>query len=142
MSGVRVSHIGIAVSDLKEAIARFAALTGQSHPKLEDVPDQRAQVAIFDLPADQTLGLGVRIELVAATDPDSPIARFLARRGEGLHHICFAVENIETKLAELRAAGIKLIDETPRIGAEDKRIAFVHPSGTNGVLIELEESAR
>lgn len=82
---------------------------------------------------------GGRIELVAPTSPESPIAKYLSKRGEGLHHICLYVEDIEARLEAMKAEGCRLIDETPRIGAEGNRIAFVHPASGNGVLIELEE---
>jgi methylmalonyl-CoA/ethylmalonyl-CoA epimerase len=136
MSSDTISHIGIAVADLNEAIQRYRLLTGDSNPKIETVPDQKVKVAIFSGGDKSTAG---RIELVAATSPDSPIARFVDKRGEGLHHVCIYVDNLDTRLAELKAAGVRLIDELPRIGAEGGRIAFVHPSAGNGVLIELEE---
>lgn len=131
-----ISHIGVAVADLDEAIGRYRLLTGQAAPMVESVPDQKVRVAIF---SDGNESGGGRIELVAASSPDSPIARFIERRGEGLHHICLYVDDLDQRLAELKAAGVRLIDETPRIGAEGGRIAFVHPSGCNGVLVELEE---
>ena len=136
MSSGMISHIGVAVADLDEAIQRYSKLTGDTSPKIETVPDQKVKVAIF---SGGETSAGGRIELVAATSPDSPIARFIERRGEGLHHICIYVDDIDARLAELKAAGIRLIDETPRTGAEGGRIAFVHPSAGNGVLIELEE---
>ncbi|MEW6050796.1 MAG: methylmalonyl-CoA epimerase [Candidatus Zixiibacteriota bacterium] len=133
-----VSHIGIAVSDLERSIPTYALLTGIRDPHIEDVPDQKVRVAIFDRPS----AFGGRIELVAATSPDSPIARFIAKHGEGLHHVCICVENIERRLAELRSAGVKLIDESPRLGAQGAKIAFVHPSSIGGVLIELQEISK
>ncbi len=139
MSDWTISHIGIAVKDLPEAITRYALITGDDNPGVTQVDSQKVEVAIFA--ASSALGepRGARIELVAPTSSDSPVARFLEKKGEGLHHVCLYVEDIEQKLAELKAAGIRLIDETPRRGAEGNRIAFVHPSGSNGVLIELEE---
>jgi methylmalonyl-CoA/ethylmalonyl-CoA epimerase len=142
MSNPLISHIGIAVADLEQAINRYRALTGQDEPVLEEVPDQKVKVAIFSDPSNDDSIKGGRIELVAATASDSPIARFIAKRGEGLHHICFYVDDLEKKLSELKAAGIKLIDEIPRTGAEGKKIAFVHPSGMHGVLIELLEAPK
>jgi methylmalonyl-CoA/ethylmalonyl-CoA epimerase len=79
------------------------------------------------------------VELLEAESPDSPIASFVAKRGPGIHHVCFAVDDLDATLARCRAAGIRLIDETPRLGAEGKRIAFLHPSATGGVLVELSE---
>ena len=133
-----ISHTGIAVRDLDESIARYSLLTGDKNPLITEVPDQKVRVAIFSSNKNHYHS-GGRIELLAPTSPDSPIAKFLERRGEGLHHICIYVDDIKIKLAELKEIGAKLIDETPRIGAEGNLIAFVHPSGFNGVLIELEE---
>ncbi len=142
MSKPLISHVGIAVADLEQAINRYRLLTGQDEPVLEEVPDQKVRVAIFSTPCCDDLVEGGRIELVAATAPDSPISRFIAKRGEGLHHICVYVDDLEKKLSELKAAGIKLIDETPRTGAQGMKIAFVHPSGMHGVLIELLEAPK
>jgi methylmalonyl-CoA/ethylmalonyl-CoA epimerase len=130
-----VSHVGIAVRNLDEAIAAYRLVTGSEPILIEDVPDQKVKVAMFaSSPAS-----GGRVELLQATADDSPIAGFIAKRGEGLHHICIYVGDIERRLAELKDAGVELIDETPRIGAEGNRIAFVHPRESHGVLIELEE---
>ncbi len=136
MSDEVISHVGIAVADIDAATARYAVLTGDSAPFVAEVPDQKVKVAIFSGGSPHA---GGRIELVSPTSDDSPIAKYLQKRGEGLHHICVYVDDIERKLGELKAAGVRLIDETPRIGAEGNRIAFVHPAGTHGVLIELEE---
>lgn len=129
-----VAHIGIAVADLEKSIRAFELLTGRKIEAIADVPDQKVRVAM----------LGghdaARIELVAATSPDSPIARFIKKRGEGLHHICIYVDDLEKRLRELKAAGVRLIDEQPRIGADGAKIAFVHPSGAGGVLVELQET--
>lgn len=135
MSEPLVSHIGIAVVDLQAAVEKYTLLTGRAPQQIEEVPDQQVQVAIFS-GVDTT---GGRVELLTPTSKESPISRFLERSGEGLHHICIYVKDIEKKLAELKAAGVRLIDESPRIGAEGHRIAFVHPKDMNGVLIELEE---
>ena len=136
-----ISHVGIAVKDLEASIERYALITGDRSPVIEEVADQKVRVAIFAGPG---TGDGVdagRIELVAPTSPDSPIANFLERNGEGLHHICIYTKDIEAKLLELKEAGYRLIDESPRIGAGGKKIAFVHPKSADGVLIELEEKA-
>ncbi len=134
-----VSHIGIAVADLEKALARYALIWGADAESVHEVPDQKVKVAFFSAAVASTELPAARVELLAATSPESPIARFIDRRGEGLHHICIYVENIESKLAELKKAGVKLIDEVPRRGAEGNRIAFIHPADTGGVLIELEE---
>ena len=135
MSRNAVSHVGIAVVDLDEAVLKYAGILGSDNHTVTEVSDQKVKVAMFehDDPG------ATRIELLAATSSDSPIAKYLEKRGEGLHHICIYVDDIDARLAELKSAGIRLIDEMPRIGAEGNRIAFVHPSGANGVLIELEE---
>jgi len=132
MTKALVSHVGIAVRDLDSAIKSYEILTGAQNPAIENVESEKVKVAMFS-------SGGGRIELLAATSEDSPISKFINNRGEGLHHICIYVDDIESKLRELKEAGIKVIDETYRRGAEGKKIAFVHPQNLNGVLIELEE---
>ena len=132
MTKTLVSHVGIAVRDLESAIKSYSVLSGLQNPAIENIESEKVEVAMFS-------SVGGRIELLAATSEDSPIARFINNRGEGLHHICIYVDDIESKLSELKKAGIKVIDETYRLGAEGKKIAFVHPQNLNGVLIELEE---
>ena len=127
-----VSHVGIAVKDLESAIKSYEILTGAKNPVIENIESEKVKVALFS-------GGSGRIELLAATSEDSPIAKFINKRGEGLHHICIYVDDIDAKLDELKKAGIKVIDETYRTGAEGKKIAFIHPQNLNGVLIELEE---
>lgn len=136
-----ISHIGIAVTDLEAAIARYTLLLSDSNPEIHDVPDQKVRVAIFGAAGGIDIA-GGRIELVAPTSQDSPIARFLQKNGEGLHHVCIYVEDIEAKLRELKEAGARLIDQTPRVGAEGNLIAFVRPADFGGVLIELEQRVR
>jgi methylmalonyl-CoA epimerase len=133
-----ISHVGIAVVDLDAAVRAYQELLGVAPTSTFEVADQKVKVAFFSGPSAEALH-GGQIELLQATSEDSPIARFIAKRGEGLHHICIYVDDLDTRLGKLKAAGVRLIDETPRIGAEGHRIAFVHPSGANGVLIELEE---
>ena len=133
-----VSHVGIAVKDLKKSIEVYSLLTGDHSPVIETVDSDDIEVAIFS-GSNKESG---RVELVAATSEKSPLAKFINNRGEGLHHICIYVDDIKSKLKELKNAGVKLIDETHRVGAEGKKIAFVHPAGLNGVLIELEERER
>jgi methylmalonyl-CoA epimerase len=139
METTSVSHVGIAVADLEAAMKRFAQLWGREADSVREVPDQKARVAFFPPVEAGAASSGSRVELLSATSADSPIGRFLARHGEGLHHICLYVDDLDAKLTQLKAAGIKLIDEKPRLGAEGCRIAFIHPSDFNGVLIELEE---
>jgi methylmalonyl-CoA/ethylmalonyl-CoA epimerase len=134
-----ISHLGIAVEDLDAAIRIWSLVLGMKPSLVTDVADQKVKVAIF--PGDAASG-GGRIELVAPTSSDSPISRFLAKRGDGLHHVCISVDDIEARLRELKSEGVRLIDDLPRRGAEGRRIAFVHPSGINGVLLELEERPR
>jgi methylmalonyl-CoA/ethylmalonyl-CoA epimerase len=132
-----VSHIGIAVADLAEAVERYTRILGTGPDLVTAVADQKVKVAVFASP--DGADAGGRIELVAPDGADSPVRKFLDRRGEGMHHVCVYVEDIEARLRELKEAGYRLIDEEPRIGAEGNRIAFVHPSSADGVLIELEE---
>ena len=128
--GTRLAHIGIAVRSLEEILPLYRDILD-----LPDVPLGDADGAtIAGLAAGEPL-----VELLEAESPDSPIGRFVAKRGPGIHHICFNVDDLDRALERCRAAGIRLIDETPRLGAEKKRIAFLHPSSTAGVLIELSE---
>ena len=131
-----ISHLGIAVKDLDAAIRLWSVVLGDEPTLITEVPDQRVKVAMFSVGLSND---GGRIELVSPTSPDSPIIRFLATRGEGLHHVCVYVDDLDSRLGELKSAGVRLIDEAPRIGAEGHRIAFVHPAGMSGVLLELEE---
>jgi methylmalonyl-CoA/ethylmalonyl-CoA epimerase len=128
--GTRVSHIGIAVEGLAASLPFFREVLGLPEVQLDDADG--ARIAGFS--AGESL-----VELLEAGDPDSPIARFIARRGPGIHHICFSVDDLDATLARCRAAGLQLIDEKPRVGAEGKRIAFLHPRSTGGVLIELSD---
>ncbi len=129
-SGTRIAHIGIAVSGLADSVSFYRDVLG-----LEDVPLDNADGAkIVGLAAGPSL-----IELLEAESPNSPIAKFLAKRGPGIHHVCFAVDDLPATLDRCRSLGIRLIDEHPRIGADGKRIAFLHPASTSGVLVELTE---
>jgi methylmalonyl-CoA/ethylmalonyl-CoA epimerase len=128
--GARIAHIGIAVRAIDEMLPFYRDLIGLDDHPLEDSDGAR----IAGLAAGPQL-----VELLEPLSPDSPIAKFLARRGPGIHHICFAVENLDDTLARCREKGVRLIDDTPRIGADGKRIAFLHPASTGGVLIELTE---
>jgi methylmalonyl-CoA/ethylmalonyl-CoA epimerase len=128
--GTRLAHIGIAVRSLDEILPFYRDILDLPEEPLDDADG----ASIVGLSAGESL-----VELLEAESPDSPIARFVAKRGPGIHHLCFAVDDLDSALERCRAAGIRLIDETPRIGAEKKRIAFLHPSSTAGVLIELSE---
>ncbi|MDK2783076.1 MAG: methylmalonyl-CoA/ethylmalonyl-CoA epimerase [Thermococcaceae archaeon] len=127
----KVDHIGIAVKNLEEAIKIWENL-GLKVEEIEEVPDQKVRTAIFH--AGET-----RIELLEATSEDSPIAKFIEKRGEGIHHIALGVDNIEEHLEKLKEKGFRLIDEKPGIGAGGAKIAFVHPKSVGGVLLELCE---
>jgi methylmalonyl-CoA epimerase len=128
--GARIAHIGIAVRAIDELLPFYRELLGLDDHPLEDSDGAR----IAGLSAGDSL-----VELLEPSTADSPISRFIDRRGPGIHHICFAVHDLDDTLARCRAKGIKLIDDTPRMGAEGKRIAFLHPASTGGVLIELTE---
>ena len=127
-----IDHIGIAVRSLEEAMAFYRDTLGLPLAEIEEVEDQLVRTAIF------CTGEG-RVELLEATSPDSPIAKFLEKRGEGIHHMAVRVTDIQAKLTELEAAGAQLIDRTPRIGAGGHLIAFVHPKAAHGVLLELTQ---
>lgn len=127
---MKINHLGIATKGIDEALKFWEDALGLENVHTEVVEDQRVRVAI--LPIGES-----RIELLEPTSEDSPISKFLEKRGGGIHHIAIDVENIEESLAQLKAKGMRLIDETPRIGAEGCLVAFVHPSSANGVLLEL-----
>lgn len=127
-----VDHIGIAVPSLAEALPFWQATLGLPLAEIEEVADQKVRTAI--LPTGEA-----RVELLEPTAEDSPIAVYMAKRGPGIHHVALRVQGLEAKLAELKAAGVRLIDEVPRLGAGGNRIAFLHPKATGGVLLELCE---
>lgn len=124
-----LDHIGIAVSDLEAAVARYTQLMGAAPLRCEDVPTEKVRVAFFK--AGET-----SIELLAATAPDSPIAKFIARQGEGVHHLAFWVENLEAAIAQYQKDGFTIIGSI-RPGAHGTKIAFLHPKSCHGTLIEL-----
>ena len=128
--GTRLAHIGIAVRSLDEILPFYRDILGLPEVPLDDADGAR----IDGMTAGEPL-----VELLEAESPDSPIGRFVAKRGPGIHHICFTVDDLDAALARCRDAGVRLIDESPRIGAEKKRIAFLHPASTAGVLVELSE---
>jgi methylmalonyl-CoA/ethylmalonyl-CoA epimerase len=133
MKPTHIEHIGIAVSNLDDAIRLYENVFGLKCYRIEEVVDQKVKTAFFQV--GQT-----KIELLESTDPEGPIGKFIEKKGEGIHHIAFAVENIEEKLIHAEQAGIKLIDTKPRKGAEGLDIAFLHPKSTSGVLIEICEN--
>jgi methylmalonyl-CoA/ethylmalonyl-CoA epimerase len=133
MKPSHIEHIGIAVSNLETAISFYEKVLGLKCYHIENVPEQKVRTAFFMV--GQT-----KIELLESTDPEGPVGKFIEKKGEGIHHIAFAVEQIKDQLAHAEKMGVKLIDSTPRKGAEGLDIAFLHPKSTNGVLIELCEN--
>jgi methylmalonyl-CoA/ethylmalonyl-CoA epimerase len=127
-----IEHIGIAVTSLKDAVSYYEKVFGLNCYKTEEIQDQKVRTAFF-------LVGQTKIELLESTDPEGPIGKFIEKKGEGIHHIAFAVENIEDHLKHAADNGIRLIDATPRKGAEGLSIAFLHPKSTFGVLTELCE---
>ena len=130
---MKIDHIGIATNGIEEAAAAYRDALGIQVTETEEVSGQKVRVAM--LPIGES-----RIELLEATSADSPISKFLAKRGPGIHHIALRVEDIRARLADLKSKGARLIDEEPRTGAGGCLVAFIHPSSTGGVLIELVES--
>jgi methylmalonyl-CoA/ethylmalonyl-CoA epimerase len=132
MKPTHIEHIGIAVNSLAEAIPYYERILGTACYAIEEVADQRVKTAFFKV--GQT-----KIELLESTDPEGPVGKFIEKKGEGIHHIAFAVNGLEQALEEVKEGGIRLIDEKPRMGAEGLHIAFLHPKSTFGVLTELCE---
>jgi methylmalonyl-CoA/ethylmalonyl-CoA epimerase len=130
-----LDHVAILVSDLDAAIQLYRDVYGLELAEVEDVPGEKVRVAIFGH------GAG-RIELVSPSGPDSPMAKAIAKRGEGLHHVCLEVPDIAQAMASLKARGAPLLDEQPRTGAGGAKVAFVHPKGSRGVLVELREGPK
>ncbi len=128
-----IDHIGIAVEDLEAALAPYVDGLGLVVDHMEEVPTERVRVAMLPIG-------DAKLELLEPTDPESAIAKFIERRGPGIHHIALAVEDVAGSIESLKAAGVRLIDEEPRPGAGGTRVAFAHPKGFNGVLVELVEA--
>ena len=126
----KIEHIGIAVKDLEKSNQLFASLFGEPHYKIEEVASEGVKTSFFKSGPN-------KIELLEATKPDSPIAKFIEKKGEGIHHIAFAVTNIEAEIKRLQKEGFTVLNEIPKKGADNKLVAFLHPKTTNGVLIEL-----
>ena len=132
MKILKIDHLGIAVSSIDAGKNLWADVLGLHYEGSETVEEQKVTTAFFPVGESE-------VELLESTAPDGPVAKFLEKKGEGIHHIAFRVENIDQALEELKAKGIRLIDEKPRKGAGGARIAFLHPKATNGVLVELCE---
>ena len=126
----KIEHIGIAVKDIENSNGLFSSLFGKPHYKTETVESEGVMTSFFECGPN-------KIELLQAINPESPIAKFIDKKGEGIHHIAFAVDDIEAEIERLKNEGFKMIHESPKPGADNKLIAFLHPKSTNGVLIEL-----
>jgi methylmalonyl-CoA/ethylmalonyl-CoA epimerase len=130
----KIEHIGIAVKDLEKSNALFKQLFGEAHYKIEAVESEGVRTSFFRAGPN-------KIELLEGTHAESPISKFIARKGEGIHHIAFAVEGIEEEVERLKGEGFTVLNEIPKMGADNKKVVFLHPKSTNGVLIELCEDA-
>lgn len=126
----KIEHIGIAVKDLEASNRLFSKLLGKEPYKIEEVESEGVRTSFFELG-------GVKIELLEATRPDSPIAKFIEKKGEGIHHLAFQVKDIHQDIERFKQQGITMINDQPKDGADNKQIAFMHPKSTNGVLMEL-----
>ena len=129
-----LNHVGIAVKSIEDQRPFYEDCLGAEFEGFEDVPSQKVRVGFFRVD-------NVRLELLESTDPEGPVAKFLEKRGEGLHHLAFSVEDIQERINQLKESGVRMIDETPRGGAHHMQIAFLHPKSTHGVLTELCEPA-
>jgi len=132
---IKIEHIGIAVKNLENSNELFAKLFGKSHYKNEAVESENVNTSFFQIGE-------TKVELLEATDPNSAIAKFIEKRGEGIHHIAFEVADIEAEIARLKNEGFMVLNETPKNGADNKRIVFLHPKTTNGILVELCEEIK
>ena len=128
--GTRIAHVGIALGSIAEVLPFYRDILSLPTASLDDSDGAR----IEGFHAGESL-----VELLEAQSADSPVGRFVAKRGAGIHHICFAVDDLDATLVRCRAAGMRLVDETPRMGADGRQIAFIHPSSTGGILVELTE---
>ena len=134
MRPTQIDHVGIAVADLEAAVERYRATLGLEPAHRERMEDQGVEEVLFEVGASF-------VQLLGALGPDTPVGRFLERRGEGVHHIGYRVDSVAEALEQLRAEGVRLIDETPRRGSRGTTIAFVHPKDMGGVLVELVQEA-
>lgn len=135
MKALKLDHLGIAVKSIESALKFYSETLGLKFEGEEVIADQKVRTAF--LPIGDT-----KVELLESIAPDGPVAKFVEKKGEGLHHIAFKVDGLDSVLRELEKKGVKLIDSTPRIGAGNKRIAFLHPKDTFGVLVELSEDIK
>lgn len=126
----KIEHIGIAVKDIEKSNKLFTSLFGENNYKMEEVLSEGVKTSFFKVGPN-------KIELLEATNPSSPIAKFIEKKGEGIHHIAFAVADINTEVNRLKKEGFTILNETPKKGADNKLVVFLHPKSTNGVLIEL-----
>lgn len=126
----KIDHIGVAVNSLEESIPLYRDVMGMKLHAIEEVPDQKVKVAMFEVG-------NVHIELLEPTSPDSPIAKYLEKNGPGMHHICYEVDNVDASLEQIGEKGVRLIDQQSRPGAGGKRVGFLHPKSTGSVLVEL-----
>jgi len=128
----KIAHIAIAVNDLDKEVERYRDILGLDYLGMEIVEEQKVKVAFFKVGE-------THIEITAPTEEDSPVGKFLKKRGSGIHHIAYEVDDVEKQIKQFKEKGIRMIDEFPRFGAGQAKIAFVHPEGFSGVLIELKE---
>lgn len=135
MNLTKIEHIGIAVKNLEESVKHYETVFGLKCYAIEEVEDQKVKTAFFLLGE-------TKIELLESTDPDGPIARFIEKKGEGVHHIAFATDNLSEALKDAETKNVQLIHKEPRLGAEGFNIAFLHPKSNNGILIELCEKKK
>jgi len=133
----RIDHIAIVVQDLEAALKVYRDALGLPLERVEEVPAERVKIAFLPLPQEDG-----RIELVQPTADDTGVARYLAKRGEGMHHICFEVDDIQAAIAEMAAAGLQILEDEPRRGSRGQKYVFIHPKTAHGVLIELYEHPR
>ncbi len=128
----KIQHLGIAVKDLDRAVAFFRDVLGLPFEGYETVDEQKVKTAMFRVGE-------TKVEILASTSPDGPVGRFLEKRGEGVHHVCFKVADIDGAISRTRSMGVKMIDETPKSGVHGTRVAFLHPKDTFGVLMEYAQ---
>ena len=132
---MKVEHIGIAVKNLEASNELFKTLLGKSHYKIEEVASESVKTSFFQTGES-------KIELLEASDPNSAIAKFIAKRGEGIHHIAFEVEDIHAEMKRMESEGFRLLNKAPKRGADNKLVCFIHPKSANGVLVELCQTIR
>ncbi len=127
---IKIEHLGIAVKDLESANKTYAALLGKPHYKVESVASEGVNTSFFSCGES-------KIELLEGTNPDSPISKFIEKRGEGIHHVAFLVDNIEQEVERLEGEGFRVLNREPKLGADNKKVVFLHPKSSHGVLVEL-----